>query len=119
LAFLALACNAAVPIVLAFLLVAALGPTRHEWVRLADGEWLYYGPSCRHGGSAAPEHGKSRGAPCPVCSLHGTLALAPPVPAAGPTDPVPADLAVAPVAATAEPAAVFFVGYRSRAPPTG
>jgi hypothetical protein len=115
----ALAVNAAAPVILAFLLAAALAPAQHDWVRLGDGEWHFYGPLCRHddAGGAADEHGKSHAAPCPVCSLHGALAIALPAPAATPSDRVavaaPAELPKA----AGEPAVVLSVGYRSRAPP--
>jgi len=115
----ALACNAAIPVLLAFMLGAALGPTRHEWVRLSDGEWLFYGKICRHDdtGGTADRHQKPHGAPCPVCSLHGTLALALPPPAATPPDRV----AVAETTETPRPVIrpeiLYSSGYRARAPP--
>ncbi len=119
LSVLALACNATIPVFLAFMLAAALGPARHEWVRLADGEWLYYGLPCGHGdaGGSTHDHGKSHGAPCPVCSLHGTPALALAGPVAVPLASVPTALPRIPVTAIAAPASRFSAGYRSRAPP--
>jgi hypothetical protein len=117
---LALACNAAIPVFLAFMFATALGPVRHEWARLGNGEWLYYGPLCGHSeaGGSTHEHGKPDGAPCPVCSLHGTLALALAAPVAAPLDPVPIALPRMPATAIAAPTSKFSAGYRSRAPPT-
>jgi hypothetical protein len=119
LSVLALACNAVIPMFLAFMLAAALGPTRHEWVRLADGAWLYYGPLCSHGaaGGSTHEQGQSHGAVCPVCSLHGTLAVALSAPIAAPHDPLPIALPRLPPTVIAAPASTFSAGYRSRAPP--
>ncbi|HTV88138.1 MAG TPA: DUF2946 family protein [Stellaceae bacterium] len=116
----ALACNAAVPVVLAFLLSAALAPAQREWVQLANGEWRFVGELCSHhdDGGANGRHGKTPGAPCPVCSLHGTLAVALPAPVATPSSSVLIATAALPGFAATEPAVLFASVYRSRAPPT-
>jgi hypothetical protein len=119
----ALAVNAAVPVVVAFLLAAALAPQQHEWAQLGGGNWQFYAPLCHHddggdAGGTADQHGKSPGAPCPVCSLHGAIAVTLPSPAAPPSDAVlVATAAVKSATAVAEPAVIFPAGYRSRAPP--
>jgi hypothetical protein len=115
----ALAANAAMPVVLAFLLAAAIAPDQHRWVQIGDGAWRFDAPLCHHddAGRGAPQHGKSHGAPCPVCSLHGAVAIALPLPTARAPDPV-AVAATAEIPITAsEPAVFFAAGYRSRAPP--
>ena len=115
----ALACNAAVPVVLAFLLSAALAPAQREWVQLANGDWRFVGELCSHhnDGGSSDQHGKTPGAPCPVCSLHGTLAVALPLPVVIPCSSVLIVTAALPDFAATELAVVFASVYRSRAPP--
>lgn len=116
----ALVCNAAVPVVLAFLLSAALAPAQREWVQVANGDWRFIGELCSHhnDGSSGDQHGKTPGAPCPVCSLHGTMAGALPAPVATPSSSVLIVTVAVPDFAATEPAVVFASVYRSRAPPT-
>jgi hypothetical protein len=117
---LALACNAAVPIFLAFMLSMSLAPTQQRWVWPADGEWRFNAPLCRHddnGSSTDDQHGKPVGAPCPVCSLHGVLAVALPAPIAVPAAPITVATAAETLFTVGLSAGVASPGYRSRAPP--
>lgn len=120
LGFLALAFNAAVPVFLAFLLSASLAPAPQEWARLADGGWRFDAPLCGHrdNGGAGDQHGKPIGSPCPVCSLHGVLAVALPAPVAAPAAPTAVATLSEPVTAPRLSAGIVHPGYRSRAPPT-
>jgi hypothetical protein len=117
----ALACNAAIPVVLAFLLSAALAAPQPEWVQLADGQWRFVGGEfCRHhddGGGSAGQHGKPSGVPCPVCSLHGALAVALSAPTAAPAGPTTVAAVIEPLALTGVSVGIVRFGYRSRAPP--
>lgn len=115
----ALACNAVVPVVLAFLLAAALAPQQRAWVQFANGNWRFIGALCRHDdtGGGARDHGKAPSAPCPVCSLHGALAITLPAPAPTPPDRVAAVQRVEQPISAARPVIVFAAAYRSRAPP--
>jgi hypothetical protein len=116
----ALAVNAAVPVVLAFLLTAALAPAQPEWAPLQNGGWVYYGPLCHHddGGQTGDHRDKSPGAPCPVCSFHGVLAITLPAPVAAPAAPTKIAAVIEPLTASGLSAGIVHCGYRSRAPPT-
>lgn len=110
----ALACNAAVPVFLAFVLAAALAPAH----RFGAGEWRSYGLLCHHQDDNGNDpHGKPAGAPCPVCSLHGVLAAALPAPAAAPPVPTAFATFARHSAAIVLSRGIVHSGYRSRAPP--
>jgi hypothetical protein len=116
LALLALALNSLVPVHLAFDLAEALAPSAHH---AAGGHGLEWRLLARLSGHLRPagDHGKHHSSDCPVCNALASLGSAPP--AAAPTVPLPAAVAVVvavlpiPAVRAGAPAAA----YRSRAPP--